>query len=109
MKWVLVQSSLYVDSTIYDQLQVPKKDDEEPEATFRFWAEVTRDQVQEEMEKVFDNMKQQLKTGNDSDTVCDLMQEELRSKIAHKMEQLWLKLLHDYHMYGQSWACDGGN
>jgi hypothetical protein len=59
----------------YDRLQEPA----EPEATFRFWAETTKHQVQEDMEDVFEKMKKELQT--EEDTICDKMKQEVKTKI----------------------------
>jgi hypothetical protein len=88
----------------YARLQEPG----EPEATFCFWTEATKYQVQGDMEDFFEKMKE-LQTGEESVTVCDKMKQKVNTKIDHKMEQMWMKLLWDYNMYGHIWANDGAD
>jgi len=61
------------------------------------------------MEDVFDKMKKELRTREDSATISDKMKQEVKTKIDHNMEQMRMKLLWDYNMYGHLWANDGAD
>ena len=65
--------------------------------------------MQEDMEDLFEKMKKQLQTREVSATICDKMKQEVKTKIDHNMEQMWMKLLWNYNMYGHLWANDGAD